>query len=132
MFICATRNPTTESKDNSKIIICSFKGRWGVYGGVHELAGPKLFIQLAPVYRVFAAADKPVDDLGISGDCSRGWFSLWCKHERSEHVKFDNNKGRMNIVGFEDYVPRGPRVPKEVITDEEFTVDEVKLFCFRS
>jgi len=53
VLISGSRTPTPDSNDTSKVIICDFIGQLGD-DETFEVEGKKLFIQLAPVYRVFA------------------------------------------------------------------------------
>jgi hypothetical protein len=51
----------------TKVIICDFIGQLGG-DETFEVEGKKLFIQLAPVYRVFASGEGPMVDVEMFTD----------------------------------------------------------------
>jgi hypothetical protein len=132
VFISGTRIPTSESNDIRKVIICGYIGRRGD-DETSNPEGKRLFIQLAPIYRVLGSGDKSMVDVEFFTDkkdlwleSARGWFSLWSQHEHNSHVGIQDKKGSMKVNKL------GEDGQEEIIAEEEFTVDEVKLFCFAS
>jgi hypothetical protein len=137
VFISGTRIPTPNSNGTGTVVICGFVG---CRGGdeTFEPEDRMLFIQLAPIYRVFTSEERSMVDVEMFTDShvevepTRGWFSLWSEHNHISHVGIQDKKGSMKINKLGNNSAPEKNDLEVTVAEEEFAVEEVKLFCFAS
>lgn len=71
-------------------------------------------------------------DTHVEMEPARGWFSLWSEHRHVLHVGIKDKKGSMKVNKLGTDPAPGSDGQEETVAEEEFTVEEVKLFCFAS
>jgi hypothetical protein len=137
VFITGSLVSTPGSNDTNKVIICGFIGRRDD-DDTFEAESRKLFIQLAPIYKIFAPEDRRMLDLDMfintqtEVEPTRGWFSLWSQYSHVSQVGIEDRKGTMKVKWPKVESGLAKNDQAGIVAQDELMVDEFKLFCFAS